>query len=250
MKSAITLALFPEASNGPFILCDQLARGFERAAQFGFDGIELFPDSAGDLNPAAVQGLCDKYAMKVAAVGTGAGWVKHKLRLTDPDPARRKQAQDFVAAIVEVAGKLGAPAIVGSMQGRWDDAVSRAQAIAWLTEALDAIASRAESYGVPLLYEFLNRYETNIFNRVAESLEFIGSLKTKNVKLLCDLFHMNIEEADIAAGLRAAGSKVGHIHFADSNRQAIGLGHTEVEPIAKALREIGYKGYLSAEVFP
>src|SRR5205085_4264712 len=132
--SAITLALFPEAKSGPFILCDDLDRGFARAAEFGFDGIELFPASANDLDRAEVQRLCDKYKLKVAAVGTGAGWVKHKLRLTDPDSARRKQAQDFVAAIVEVAGELGTPAIVGFVQGRWDDAGSRAQASAWSGE--------------------------------------------------------------------------------------------------------------------
>src|SRR5207302_11193558 len=114
----------------------------------------------------------------------------------------------------------------------------------WLTRALDTMARRAESFGVPLLYELLNLYETNIFNRVAESLEFINSLKTKNVKLLCDLFHMNIEEADIASALRLAGSKLGNVHFADSNRQAMGLGHTDVEAVAQALREIGYNGYL------
>jgi sugar phosphate isomerase/epimerase len=70
------------------------------------------------------------------------------------------------------------------------------------------------------------------------------------VKLLCDLFHMNLEEADIAAALRLAGPRLGHVHFADSNRRAIGLGHTDVAPIAAALKDIGYAGYVSAEVLP
>jgi sugar phosphate isomerase/epimerase len=101
---------------------------------------------------------------------------------------------------------------------------------------------------VPFLYEFLNRYETNLFNRVGDSLEFLKTLRTQNVKVLCDLFHMNIEESDIAAGLRLAGPKVGHVHFADSNRRAIGFGHTDMKPVMTALRDIGYDGYLSAEV--
>jgi sugar phosphate isomerase/epimerase len=61
---------------------------------------------------------------------------------------------------------------------------------------------------------------------------------------------MNIEEADPAAALREAGTLVGHVHFADSNRRAVGLGHTEIEPIISALREIDYTGYLSAEILP
>ena len=61
---------------------------------------------------------------------------------------------------------------------------------------------------------------------------------------------MAIEEADIAATLRTCGAAVGHVHFADSNRRAIGFGHTDPAPIVKALKEIGYTGYLSAEILP
>ena len=70
------------------------------------------------------------------------------------------------------------------------------------------------------------------------------------VKLLCDLFHMNIEEVSNAATLRACGRHVGHVHFADSNRQAIGFGHTETASVVAALKDIGYAGYLSGEILP
>jgi sugar phosphate isomerase/epimerase len=61
---------------------------------------------------------------------------------------------------------------------------------------------------------------------------------------------MNLEEADIAAALRVAGDKLGHIHFADSNRHAAGFGHTDFAPIARTLREMNYGGYVSAEILP
>ena len=54
----------------------------------------------------------------------------------------------------------------------------------------------------------------------------------------------------VAGVLVAAGPHVGHVHFADSNRRAAGMGHTDFAPVVKALREIGYAGYLSAEVLP
>jgi len=128
--------------------------------------------------------------------------------------------------------------------------VPREQALGWLAEALETLAERAARHGVPLLYEPLNRYETNLFNRQDEAAAFLRGLRSPNIKLLCDLFHMNIEEASIADALRAAGPLVGHVHFADSNRQAMGWGHTDLTPIMTALREIKYLGYLSAEVFP
>jgi sugar phosphate isomerase/epimerase len=215
MKSAVTISLVPEARGGPFVFWDDLETACAHAAELGFDAVEIFPADAQALARADVARLLGAHGLKCAAVGTGAGWVKHKLRLTDPDPLVRKRAQAFVGAIVDFAGSFGAPAILGSMQGRWEDAVTREQALGWLAEALEQLGPRAHAAGVPFLYEFLNRYETNLFNRVADSLEFLKTLRTQNVKLLADLFHMNIEESDIAAALRLAGSKLGHIHFAD-----------------------------------
>jgi sugar phosphate isomerase/epimerase len=61
---------------------------------------------------------------------------------------------------------------------------------------------------------------------------------------------MNIEEADVAAAIRAGGKHIGHVHLADSNRRPAGFGHTDFGPIAQALRDIGYGGYVSAEAFP
>ena len=250
MKSAITISLTPQARSGPFVFHDGLADGCENAARLGFDAVEIFPPAANAIDTAELQGLLDRHSLKVAAIGTGAGWVIHKWSLTHPDAAIRQQARDFIRAIIDTAASFGAPAIIGSMQGKFEGDVTREQALDWLTEALEELGGYAAKHGQPLLYEFLNRYETNLFNRVAPTVEFLSGLKTRGVKVLADLFHMNIEEADLPSAIRAGGNWIGHVHFADSNRQAIGLGHIAIEPIVAALREVGYTGYLSAEIFP
>src|SRR4029453_7690961 len=103
------------------------------------------------------------------AVGTGGGWVLHHWSLTHSDPAIRHKAREFTRAMIDMAEGFGAPAIVGSMQGRWEGDVSREQAIAWLGEALEDFGEHAASHGQVLLYEVLNRYESNLFNRKAEA---------------------------------------------------------------------------------
>ena len=123
-------------------------------------------------------------------------------------------------------------------------------ALTWLAEALTDLGAHAARHGVPLLYEPLNRYETNLLNRQLDAAQFLESRKVANVKLLCDLFHMNIEEVSNAATLRACGRHVGHVHFADSNRQAIGFGHTDAASAIAALKDIGFAGYLSGEILP
>jgi sugar phosphate isomerase/epimerase len=145
---------------------------------------------------------------------------------------------------------LGAPVIIGSMQGRAADAVTKQIAIRYLGHALFKLDEHAAEYETPVLYEPINRYETNLVNALADAVALLGGLGVSNVKLLADLFHMNMEEVSIGDALRAAGPLVGHVHFADSNRRAAGMGHTDFVPVMNALRDIGYAGYLSAEVFP
>jgi sugar phosphate isomerase/epimerase len=133
------------------------------------------------------------------------------------------------------------------MQGRWGEATSRESALGRLRDALNRLGEYAAQFKAPLLYEPLNRYETNLLTTVAGSMEFLQTLATSNVKILADLFHMNIEEADLPAALRAGKGSIGHVHFVDSNRCPAGFGHLDYRPIADALRDIAYEGYLSAE---
>ena len=250
IRSAITISLVTEARGGPFVHWDGLEDGCARAAAAGFDAVEIFPRSAGELDAAALREILERHRLSVAAIGTGAGWVAHRLRLTDRDPAVRARAVEFISEVIDFAAAFGAPAIIGSMQGRAEGEVTREQALDWLAEALEVLGSRAGTHGIPLIYEPLNRYETNLVNTTAEGIALLRRLSHGHVRLLCDCFHMNIEEASIADSLREAGPLVGHVHFADSNRRAAGLGHTDFALIADALREIGYNGYLAAEILP
>jgi sugar phosphate isomerase/epimerase len=170
--------------------------------------------------------------------------------LTDPDPARRAEAEAFLLAMIEFGGRLGAPAIVGSLQGRGDRGGGREQALGWLAAALRPAAEAAARHGQSLLCEPLNRYETKLLNRLAESAGWLEAESLGNVLLLADLFHMNIEEADPAGALRAVGHRVGHVHFADSNRWAMGFGHTDPVPLIAALQASGFRACLSAEILP
>ena len=249
--SAITISLVPEARGGPFVFWDDLAEGCRKASMLGFDAVEIFPPSPDAIDAKQVTPLLEQHNLKVAAVGTGAGWVKHQLTLTNYDRAKRDQAQEFVRSMIDAAGALGAPVIIGSMQGRWGGGVEREEAFYYLGNALKGLGTYAgEKYGVPLIYEPLNRYETNMCNTVAQGVNLIVSQEISNVVLLADLFHMNIEETNLPEALIAGGRHVGHLHFADSNRQPIGSGHTAVAPIAAALREMNYAGYVSAECLP
>ena len=250
IKSAVTISIVPQARKGPFVFHDDVTAGCRKAGELGFDAVEIFAPSAAAINDLPLAALLQEFNLSLAAVGTGAGMVIHGLHLCDPGAERRAAAQNFIRGIIDAGAPFGAPAIIGSMQGRWDATTDQSTATELLRDSLESLGSHAAKQGTQLIYEPLNRYETNLAMTMEQGVELLEPLTTDNVVLLADLFHMNIEETSIADGLRTAGNRVGHVHFVDSNRQAAGRGHMEYASIAQALKDIGFDGYASAEAFP
>lgn len=248
MKSCVTISLVEEARGGPFVFWDGLRDGCEKAKALGFDAVEVFPPGVEAVDTDLLSTLLSDNGLELAAVGTGAGMVKHGLSLTSTDADERQQAKSFIRGIIDLAGQFGASAIIGSMQGQWTADLPKVEALSLLGEAVNELGPHAAQYGVPLIYEPLNRYETNLCNTMADGVAFLNTLnENHNCVLLADLFHMNIEETCIAQAIRDAGSAIGHVHFVDSNRRPAGLGHMSYEPIVEALRGIGYDRFISAE---
>jgi sugar phosphate isomerase/epimerase len=250
IRSAVTVSLVEEARGGPFVFWHDLAEACHKAQQLGFDAVEVFPSAPDAVDPARLRILLNDHGLALAAVGTGAGWLKRKLTLTQPDAATRVKAREFIRDIIDFAAQFRAPAIIGSMQGRSGEGVEHPTARGYLADSLELLGEHAKQYDVPLIYEPLNRYETNLSCTLESGAKLLRSLSTNNVVLLADLFHMNIEEINIADSLRAAGKRVGHVHFVDSNRRAAGFGHIDFAPIAQALHEINFEGFASAEALP
>ena len=250
IKSAVTISLVKEAEGGPFVFWHDLVAGCSKAAELGYDAVEVFAPNADAIPVDKLKALTAEHVLKIAAVGTGGGWVIHKWHLCQPDAGSRENAKNFIRSIIDAGAHLDAPAIIGSMQGRFEGEESKEQALDWLRVALNDLGEHAKAAGVPLIYEPLNRYESNLLNRAEDAVVFLDTLDTDNVVILADLFHMSIEETNIADGLRAYGHHIGLVHFVDSNRRPAGCGQMDYAPIAAALKEIGYEKYASAEAFP
>lgn len=247
VKSSATICTVPQLQGGPFIFWEEIPISCKKAATAGFDAVEILAPSAEAINKNELQQALISHNLCLSALGTGAGFVMQKLHLCAPEAEIRHKAVEFISSFIDLAGCFNVPVIIGSMKGSVSANAELSAAWNWLRDGLEKLANRAKSCKVPLLLEPLNRYETNLINCLDEGIELIESLQTDNVKLLADLFHMNIEEQSIPKALLKAASHIGHIHFVDSNRRAAGFGHIDFAQVRRVLDQIRYNGYLSAE---
>ena len=114
-------------------------------------------------------------------------------------------------------------------------------------ESLAILARSAADYGITLNIEVCNRYECHIVNTAKQGVEFLEDLNEKNVKLLLDTYHMNIEESSFSAAILTAGNFLGHVHAIENNRRLPGRGHLPWNEIGDALRLIDYQGMITME---
>ena len=220
---------------------EPLSETVARLASFGYDGLEL----KGDLelyDPAEVKAILDDHGLKVLSL------TPEDVDLPHPGAEVRAEAVDYYLRLLDFAAEVGAP-MVGchGAVGRIRPVTSYEQEYVNYVVGVQRIAERAQELGLRLAIEVLNRYESHLLNTAEEAVHFVEEVDMPNVGLLLDAYHMNIEEADLTDAIRMAGEHLFLFHAADSNRQAVGRGHTDFASLMSALRDIGYNGSIIVE---
>lgn len=207
-----------------------------KVAALALDGVELMGDLSRYSAVEAKQILSDQ-GLRIFSL------TPDNVDLSHPDADVRSDAVDYYYRLLDFAAALGNPLVsCHGMVGRVAALATRAEEDGWLETAVRAIATRAQGMGLRLVFEVLNRYETHQVRTGVEVLAFVAQVGAENVGGLLDAYHMNIEEPDPAAAIRQVGNRLWLYHAADSNREAVGRGHTDFAAQVAALQEIGYTG--------
>lgn len=221
-----------------------------KAAELGYDGIELMVRDPAGLDWPAVKATLDRAGLEVPQVVTGELFGADGLCLVTADEDLRRRAEQRTQSVIDLAAHLGAMVNIGRLRGRleWLGDVSDPWTIA--VGLLRQVADYAADRGVRIAMEPINRYETDFVFNATDGMRLVNELDCDNVGLMLDTFHMNIEDDSIEEGLRLAGDRLWHVHIADSNRRYPGSGHLDFPAVFSTLKDMGYEGYVSAELLP
>ena len=139
---------------------------------------------------------------------------------------------------------LGSPA-----QRKIPDGHTREQAAAFAADSISHCLPVLSDTGVKLCLEPLTPKETDFMNTAAEAVELIGRLAHPNVKLHLDVKAMTAEPRSAPDTIREYAAHAYHFHANDPNKRGPGFGDTDFKTIFAALKEVGYAGWVSVEVF-
>ena len=228
-------------------------RGFEtsirKAAQLGYDGVELalrHPDEVEA--PQLAAWLCEAN-MEVSCISTGQVYAALGLSFTDAEAGKRAEVRDMFTKLIDLAADFGNMVNIGRIRGQIGSK-SRDEAEMLFVEMARELCSYAATRDVTLVLEPVNRYEVDFVNNVEQGAALLKEVGMENLKLMPDVFHMNIEDVTIDGELAKYIDDIAYIHFADSNRRAPGQGHTDFERIMETLRGVGYDGWIAVEILP
>jgi sugar phosphate isomerase/epimerase len=243
MKLAIQHHLVPGES---------LAERFQRAAEYGFDGVEL--TAWGLPRPFAEEREAIEAAMKASGLPVASLCTSGNDDFVHPDPQERARRFDKLVALLRFADTVGAAGLIGLPIRQplampdlspWADA--RTVTTELTTRLLADALKQTPGTAARIFLEPLNRYEAKYLNTVGHAADLCRAVGDARVRVMADLFHMSIEEADPAASLAQAVDHVGHVHLADSNRHLPGHGHTDFVAPFRSLARGGFSGWFALE---
>lgn len=213
----------------------------------GFDLIEIpLMDPYGFDIEAAKRLLAEYDLEATASLG-----LSEETDLSSDDEAIVSAGEALLNRCLDIVHELGSKHLCGviysAMKKYMDPPTETGRANS--AAAIARLAARAESLGIKLSLEVVNRYETNLFNTGKLGLEFLELVNHPNVDIHLDTYHMNIEETDAFQPVLDTGDRLGYVHIGESHRGYLGSGSVDFDSFFRALTRIGYDGPVVFESF-
>lgn len=233
-----------EISIHNWMRAESIETTIKRIAALGYDKLEI-AGSPEAYNTQKIGKLLKDHGLK--CWGSVTLMLEDRNLLAKDKSQRTKSIQyvkDVVRMVKELEGEMVSlvPGTVGKIipDGRPEEEWK------WAVESMKEVYEYAESVGIVLGIEPINRFETYFINRGDQALALAQEVGP-NCGVCLDTFHMNMEEDNTYDAMRRAKGRLVGFHVADNNRMAPGMGTINWPKIIETLREIDYDKVLSVE---
>ena len=167
-------------------------------------------------------------------------------------PEHPEKAKQFLLAVLDQLEEMGGNYLcgclayqLGKLTGKPPTEAERQIVI----DTLGAVAAEAKKRGISLGLEVCNRYETYVYNTLADGRATVKAIGADNLQLHADTYHMNIEEEGFYQPLLEVADVLGYIHMSESHRGLVGSGTVNWDQVFQGLTGANYRGPLVLESF-
>ncbi len=228
------------------------AKYIKKAANIGFDVLEFQAQPLLDMSDDKLRDL-KKMADEVGIELTYSLGLDPAYDVSSPDEKIRLGGVDYLKRIVEQIGKMDGVLLSGVSYAGWGSPSyvmnDKTPLLENSLKSMREIIKTAEDNNVTYCVEAVNRFEGCLINTAQEALDYVAQVDSKNIGVLLDTYHMNIEENKIGDAIRLVGDKLTSFHTGENNRTAPGRGHLDWDEIFSALKDINYKNRIVCEPF-
>ena len=228
-------------------------RGIKESApivhELGYDGMELALKDPNEISREDLRALLKRNSLEVSAISTGQVFASRGLMFTDEDPERRKELYDSFTGFIDLASDFGGLVNVGRVRGSLNGR-NKAVCEQLFMDLMGKVLDYAQSRGVTIILEPVNRYEIDYINNTYEGADLVRRVGRPNFLLMPDVFHMNIEDARLGESIVRNADCIRYVHLADSNRHAAGDGHLDFDEVFSALKKVGFDSWCTVECLP
>lgn len=252
LKYAITLSSFCHI--------EPIERTLERLQGQGYDAVEMFGEPQ-KMGMKKLRDIFDSFNFHVCGITGMWGSISEdswKRRILSADRSITKHTEEYVMDCIKMCQSVGGNEMniclfADSDMATYDKnhrSLSGDKKEAVIQKAiplLNTLSRFAKDYGVHILVEPLNRYNTPFCSSAKDAFVIANKVNHDNFGLLLDTFHMNIEEDSLEDTILKSRKLLRHMHLADNNRKMPGYAHINFQSIMRSLFGIGYNGYASFE---
>ncbi|MBI3970984.1 MAG: TIM barrel protein [Chloroflexi bacterium] len=209
----------------------------------GYDAFEFWGWQNKEM--AAIREKKDALGLDVAAFGVGGG--------TLLDPANHQRYFDTLGQAAEWARAVNCPSLIVTTGNTLPD-VPREQQLEALRRGLEGVAKGAAEGGVVAVLEPLNtkvNHPGYFLDHAAEAFQLIRGIDDPALRVLYDIYHMQIMDGDIIQAIADHIDLIGHFHVADvPGRHEPGTGELNYGNIIRRIGDLGYRGFVGLEYHP